>query len=265
MFRRTWLIHVATKGGRRPKCRRNLRIFGRIRRGIDETVGRLAEQWLCRIGRHASPGSEAFRSAQVRKCFSNTQGTQEQYSQSNHHHVHHCHQFFLSHILRSQTFIISPNSTDSHNNNDNNSIHKETMTPRPLEITNDGVGAGVDYSHQEAVATMLTSQHLCEQDDHCMSPSDLKELRKLEGNNFCIDCGTASPDWASITLGIFMCLDCSGKHRYVTYCTFEQRKNLSPLSSSHTTSFLSLTVPWEHMSQKLDQCAWMHGPTKLFS
>lgn len=46
-----------------------------------------------------------------------------------------------------------------------------------------------------------------------MSPQDLQALRKLPGNMSCIDCGRAKPDWASVSLGIFMCLDCSGQHR----------------------------------------------------
>jgi hypothetical protein len=46
-----------------------------------------------------------------------------------------------------------------------------------------------------------------------MSPQDLVHLRKLPGNMSCIDCGKDQPDWASVSLGIFMCLDCSGQHR----------------------------------------------------
>jgi hypothetical protein len=46
-----------------------------------------------------------------------------------------------------------------------------------------------------------------------MSSQDLEQLRNLPGNRSCIDCGKAQPDWASVSLGIFMCLDCSGQHR----------------------------------------------------
>ncbi|XP_031730450.1 arf-GAP with dual PH domain-containing protein 2-like [Anarrhichthys ocellatus] len=34
-----------------------------------------------------------------------------------------------------------------------------------------------------------------------------------QGNNMCADCGVPEPDWASYTLGIFVCLNCSGIHR----------------------------------------------------
>eukprot|EP01114_Cavostelium_apophysatum_P020833 TRINITY_DN7092_c0_g1_i1.p1 TRINITY_DN7092_c0_g1~~TRINITY_DN7092_c0_g1_i1.p1 ORF type:complete len:501 (+),score=147.87 TRINITY_DN7092_c0_g1_i1:123-1625(+) len=32
-------------------------------------------------------------------------------------------------------------------------------------------------------------------------------------NTVCVDCGTEDPDWASINLGILVCIDCSGIHR----------------------------------------------------
>ncbi|XP_016339606.1 arf-GAP with dual PH domain-containing protein 2-like isoform X2 [Sinocyclocheilus anshuiensis] len=41
----------------------------------------------------------------------------------------------------------------------------------------------------------------------------LLELAKLSQNCCCADCGAADPDWASCTLGIFVCLNCSGTHR----------------------------------------------------
>lgn len=29
----------------------------------------------------------------------------------------------------------------------------------------------------------------------------------------CVDCNTKNPQWASVSYGVFMCLECSGKHR----------------------------------------------------
>ncbi|XP_069023896.1 arf-GAP with dual PH domain-containing protein 2-like isoform X2 [Embiotoca jacksoni] len=41
----------------------------------------------------------------------------------------------------------------------------------------------------------------------------LLSLMRQPGNDLCADCGTPGPDWASYTLGIFVCLNCSGIHR----------------------------------------------------
>ena len=42
---------------------------------------------------------------------------------------------------------------------------------------------------------------------------DLERLRALPGNRECADCGAVDPDWASINLGILVCIECSGIHR----------------------------------------------------
>lgn len=41
----------------------------------------------------------------------------------------------------------------------------------------------------------------------------LDVLRRVPGNDACADCGAADPDWASLNLGILLCIECSGVHR----------------------------------------------------
>ncbi|KAE8719085.1 putative ADP-ribosylation factor GTPase-activating protein AGD6 [Hibiscus syriacus] len=41
----------------------------------------------------------------------------------------------------------------------------------------------------------------------------LRGLQSQPGNRTCVDCNQKNPQWASVSYGVFMCLECSGKHR----------------------------------------------------
>ena len=49
--------------------------------------------------------------------------------------------------------------------------------------------------------------------DNTVSDLVFKQLLTDEANKNCFDCGSASPQWASVNNGLFICMNCAGIHR----------------------------------------------------
>ncbi|XP_063494192.1 arf-GAP with GTPase, ANK repeat and PH domain-containing protein 11-like isoform X3 [Symphalangus syndactylus] len=46
----------------------------------------------------------------------------------------------------------------------------------------------------------------------------LQSIQNMRGNSHCVDCETPNPKWASLNLGVLMCIECSGIHRSLGTC-----------------------------------------------
>ncbi|XP_027356845.1 probable ADP-ribosylation factor GTPase-activating protein AGD11 [Abrus precatorius] len=75
----------------------------------------------------------------------------------------------------------------------------------------------------------------------------LTDLMHEAGNMFCADCGTPEPKWVSSSLGVFICIKCSGIHRSL---------------GVHISKVLSLKLD-EWSEEQIDALAKLGGNTLL--
>ncbi|KAN0006516.1 hypothetical protein ACTFIV_004931 [Dictyostelium citrinum] len=70
----------------------------------------------------------------------------------------------------------------------------------------------------------------------------IRGLLKLPENQFCGECGMIEPQWASVNLGIFICLSCAGLHRRLgTHISRVKSCELDNWSKSEIETFKETT------------------------
>ncbi|RAL38692.1 hypothetical protein DM860_002670 [Cuscuta australis] len=100
----------------------------------------------------------------------------------------------------------------------------------------------------------------------------IETLRKVCGNEKCADCGATEPDWASLNLGVLVCIECSGVHRNlgvhiskVRSLTLDVRvwePSVLALFESLGNAFVNSV--WEESLQSRGSFQVNHGPTSLY-
>mmetsp|Transcript_29153 Transcript_29153/g.50346 ORF Transcript_29153/g.50346 Transcript_29153/m.50346 type:complete len:287 (-) Transcript_29153:694-1554(-) len=89
----------------------------------------------------------------------------------------------------------------------------EAMRRPPLSPQKRGSNGSVSSSGSSNSNNSTSSCSTTEETERSFPSACLHLLHTLPGNSRCHDCHTGSASWASVSYGITLCLQCSGKHR----------------------------------------------------
>lgn len=94
------------------------------------------------------------------------------------------------------------------------SHHRSTSESSSFESSDFDHTAVEDLTLEKNAAHLERPFRSSQQQRSCIkSEKPLDVLRRVIGNDKCADCGAPEPDWASLNLGILVCIECSGVHR----------------------------------------------------
>ncbi|KAF7839406.1 ADP-ribosylation factor GTPase-activating protein AGD3 [Senna tora] len=95
--------------------------------------------------------------------------------------------------------------------------HRSASESSSFESSDFDHSAVEEYKSERSLASAYLerpSRSLQQQQRSCIkSEKPIDVLRRVSGNDICADCGAPEPDWASLNLGVLVCIECSGVHR----------------------------------------------------
>lgn len=75
------------------------------------------------------------------------------------------------------------------------------------------VNASLDHGPNQILSGVNAQDIISQSHMHGGQDSVPDILRSIPGNDVCAECSTPEPDWASLNLGVLLCIECSGVHR----------------------------------------------------
>ncbi|KAL0547413.1 hypothetical protein IC582_017347 [Cucumis melo] len=94
--------------------------------------------------------------------------------------------------------------------------HRSTSESSSFESSDFDQTAVEEYTSERSLSSShmdRPSRNLQQQRSVMKIEKPIDILRRVCGNDKCADCGAPEPDWASLNLGVLVCIECSGVHR----------------------------------------------------
>ncbi|KAL5552590.1 hypothetical protein UlMin_039991 [Ulmus minor] len=92
--------------------------------------------------------------------------------------------------------------------------HRSTSESSSFESSDFDHTAGEELSSERSTSHFERPSRSSQQLRSCTkNEKPIDVLRRVCGNDRCADCGAPEPDWASLNLGVLVCIECSGVHR----------------------------------------------------
>ncbi|XP_065200219.1 arf-GAP with coiled-coil, ANK repeat and PH domain-containing protein 2 [Planococcus citri] len=93
----------------------------------------------------------------------------------------------------------------------------EQMYQTWIKALQQGIGSAIQGNSHSLNSSeecqKQSNNNLLESIPQSQKPKVWEMLQKIPGNDKCCDCGDSNPCWASINLGITLCIECCGVHR----------------------------------------------------